>query len=83
MLMVLSSCWKHCESSPGSHDECRNSASGWVGKICKVFLGGCTGLKNKCRSKIQVDCWGQVYVEYVNWNGVIVKGANYGSSIVL
>jgi len=28
MFMVLSSCHSHCESSPGSFDECRLSA-GW------------------------------------------------------
>ena len=26
IFMVLSSCSKHCQSSPGSRDECRNSA---------------------------------------------------------
>ena len=47
--MVLSSWQSHCESSPGSFDECRTAASGRRPKTKPDDLGcesACTGCQN-------------------------------------
>ena len=49
MSMVLSSCQSHCESSPGSFDECRTAPSGRRPKTKQDDLGcefACTRCQN-------------------------------------
>ena len=49
MFMVLSSWQSHCESSPGSFDECRTAPSGRLSKTKPDDLGcesACTGCQN-------------------------------------
>ena len=49
MFMVLSSCQSHCESSPGSFDECRTTPSGRRPKTKPDDLGcesACTGCQS-------------------------------------
>ena len=49
MFMLLSSWQSHCESSPGSFDECRTAPSGHQPKTKPADLGfesACTGCQN-------------------------------------
>ena len=81
MFMVLSSWQSHCESSPGSFDECRMTPSGRRPKT----KPGDLGCVSACTAALSVRLSGNIYLDpvwviFVAWNFI---HWNYGLAKLL